>query len=173
MDRVSLERAVRDGTIDLGIALLSNVSRSHRYGQHTLVRSRRRVWVGATHPLAGQTSVTLAEIAQHPYIVLQVDDAEEAALRHWPDGGESLKIAMRTSSIEALRGLVAHGFGVSILSDLVYRPWSLEGKKILALTVEDPLDPMDVGLLWSTEKEPRGLADSFRQFLIQACDAQN
>ena len=88
MDRQSLERAVRDGTVDLGIALLSNIDRSHLYGQHTLVRSRRRVWVGASHPLAGQASVTLAEIARHPYIVLQVDD-EDAAMRHWPDGGSS------------------------------------------------------------------------------------
>jgi DNA-binding transcriptional LysR family regulator len=171
MDRRTLERAVRDGTVDLGIAVLSNVDRRHGYGQHILVRSRRRVWVGATHPLAAQTSTTLDEIARYPYIVLQIDDAEEAAMRHWPDGGKRLKIAMRTGSIEALRGLVAHGFGVSILSDLVYRPWSLEGKKIIALTVEDGVQPMDVGLLWSPDKEPRGLADTFRQFLIQACDA--
>lgn len=171
MDRRSLERSVRDGTVDLGIAVLSNVDRCHGYGQHTLVRSRRRVWVGAGHPLAGHTTVTLEEIARHPYIVLQIDDAEDAAMRHWPDAGRNLKIAMRTASIEALRGLVAYGFGVSILSDLVYRPWSLEGKKIIALPVSDPLEPMEVGLLWSPGKEPRGLADSFRQFLVQACEA--
>jgi len=171
MDRRSLERAIRDGTVDLGIAVLSNVERRHGYGEHTLVRSRRRVWVGANHALAGQSAVTLDEIAAHPYIVLQIDDAEEAAMRHWPDGGKALKIAMRTGSIEALRGLVAHGFGVSILSDLVYRPWSLEGKKIIALPVVDEVDPMEVGLLWSPGKEPRGLADTFRQFLVQACDA--
>lgn len=173
MDRLSLERAVRDGTVDLGIALLSNVNRRHGFAAHTLVRSRRRVWVGAHHPLAGQSSVTLEEIAAHPYIVLQIDDAEEAAMRHWPDGGKRLKIAMRTASIEALRGLVAYGFGVSILSDLVYRPWSLEGKKIIALPVIDGLEPMEVGLLWSPGKEPRGPADTFRQFLIHACDSDD
>ena len=72
---------------------------------------------------------------------------------------------------EALRGLVAYGFGVSILSDLVYRPWSLEGKKIIALPVQGGLDPMEVGMLWAPGKEPGGLADIFRQFLIHACDA--
>lgn len=171
MDRRALERAVREGSVDLGVGLLSNVDRSHGYGQHTLVRSRRRVWVGAGHPLAGQPSVTLEEIARHPYIVLQIDDAEDAAMRHWPDGGKGLKIAMRTASIEALRGLVAYGFGVSILADMVYRPWSLEGKKIIALPVEDGLKPMEVGLLWAPRTEPQGLAGSFRQFLVQACDA--
>lgn len=171
MDRPALERAVRDGSIDLGVALLSNIPHAEDCGRHTLVRSRRRVWVGADHPLAGQPAVTLEAVARYPYIVLQVDDAEAAALRHWPDGGKSLKVAMRTTSIEALRGLVAHGFGVSILSDLVYRPWSLEGKKIIALPVSDGLEPMEVGLLWLRAREPKGLADTFRQFLIRACDS--
>lgn len=169
MDRPTLEVAVKEGTVDMGIGLVSNLKNRDDYRLHTLVRSRRRVWVGAGHPLADQPSVTLAEIARHPYIVLQIDDAEEAAMRHWPDGGKQLKIAMRTASIEALRGLVAYGFGVSILADLVYRPWSLEGKKIIALPIIDPIEPMDVGLLWSPAKEPLGITDTFRQFLIQAC----
>lgn len=171
MDRRSLEKAVLDGAVDLGIGLVSNLEKRECYGLHTLVRSRRRVWVSGGHPLADHASVTLDEIARHPYIVLQIDDAEEAAMRHWPDGGRRLKVAMRTGSIEALRGLVAYGFGVSILADLVYRPWSLEGKKIIALPVADPLEPMEVGLLWSPAREPQGLAETFRQFLIQACDA--
>jgi hypothetical protein len=29
---------------------------------------------------------------------------------------------------------------------------------------------MDVGLLWPKDKEPAGLSDIFRQFLIHACD---
>ncbi|MFA7667884.1 MAG: LysR family transcriptional regulator [Burkholderiaceae bacterium] len=171
MERPALEDAVREGSVDLGIGLLSNIDPEHGFGMHTLVRSRRRVWVGANHPLGRQPSVTLDEIAAYPYILLQVDDAGQAAMRHWDDGGKSLKVAMRTTSIEALRGLVAYGFGVSILSDLVYRPWSLEGKKIIALPIQDGLDPMEVGMLWAPGKEPGGLADIFRQFLIHACDA--
>lgn len=170
MERRQLERAVREGNVDLGIGLTSNLEKRDGFHVHTLVRSRRRVWVGAGHALANHASVTLDQISEHPYIVLQIDDAEAAAMRHWPDGGSHLKIAMRTASLEALRGLVAHGFGVSILSDLVYRPWSLEGKRIIALPVSDPLEPMEVGLLWRARSEPRGLVDTFRQFLIQACE---
>src|SRR5690606_13811012 len=117
MDRCALEQAVKDGSVDLGIGVLSNLEDRRSFGLHTLVRSRRRVWVNAGHALANQPSVSLEEIARYPYIVLQIDDAEAAAMRHWPDGGKGLKIAMRTASIEALRGLVAYGFGVSILAD--------------------------------------------------------
>jgi hypothetical protein len=37
-------------------------------------------------------------------------------------------VVFRTDSVEAVRSLVATG-AVTILSDMVYRPWSLEGDK--------------------------------------------
>lgn len=170
MDRATLEQALADGSIDLGIGLVSNIDVGQRYGHRLLVRSRRRAWMAATHVLARQASVSLSDIAQHPYILLTVDDADTAAIRHWGADGANLKVAMRTSSLEALRGLVAYGFGVSILSDLVYRPWSLEGKKIVALPISDTIAPMDVGLLWPQSRQPSGLVEVFRQFLIDACE---
>src|SRR5690606_8761257 len=126
--------------------------------------------VGPRHAPDINVAATLGQTSAHPSVVLQIDDAEAAAMRHWPDGGSHLKVAMRTASLEALRGLEAHGFGVSILSALVYRPWSLEGNRIIALPVSDPLEPMEVGLLWRARRGPRGLVDTFRQFLIQACE---
>ena len=173
MDRPALERALADSTIDLGVGLLSNIEMPQRYGHHLLVRSRRRVWMAASHPLARQAIVSLSDVERCPYILLTVDDAEAAAMRHWGPAGAALNIAMRTSSLEALRGLVAYGFGISILSDLVYRPWSLEGKKIMAIPVSDPLAPMDVGLLWPSTRQPSGLVDVFRQFLIHACETES
>src|SRR5690606_10534181 len=163
--------ALAERSIDLGIGLLSNIGEQEHYGHRLLVRSRRRLWTGATHPLGRQPVVKLKEVARHAYNMLRVDDADTAAQRHWPDHGADLKVAMRTSSLEALRGLVAYGFGVSILSDLVYRPWSLEGKKIAAIPLADAVAPMEVGLLWPKDREPTGLADVFRQFLIHACDS--
>lgn len=170
MDRPRLEAALQKGSIDLGIGLLSNIEHIEQYGHRLLVRSRRRLWAGVGHPLAAQSTVSLADIARHPQVLLTVDDADMAISRLWPKGGPALKVAMRTSSLESLRGLVAYGFGVSILSDLVYRPWSLEGKKIMAIPVSDSIAAMDVGLLWPLGRAPSGLADIFRQFLLDACE---
>lgn len=170
MERPALEAALDDGSIDLGIGLLSNMGNLRRHGSRVLVRSRRRAWMAAAHPLAGQPVVSLAQLARQPYILLTVDDADTAAIRHWPRGTQ-LKVAMRTGSLEALRGLVAHGFGVTVLSDMVYRPWSLEGRKIVAVPITDAVAPMDVGMAWPGGSEPQGLVETFRQFLIQACEA--
>ncbi len=170
MERPRLEEALDSATIDLGIGLISNISDPARYEHRFLVRSRRRVWTSATHDLASRPAVTLADVLQYPYILLTVDDADTAARRHWGADSERLNVAMRTSSIEALRGLVAYGFGVSVLADLVYRPWSLEGKKIVAVPLQDDIATMDVGLLWPAGRPLSGSARLFRDFLIQACD---
>ena len=44
--------------------------------------------------------------------------------------------------------MVASGIGVTILSDMVYRPWSLEGQRIETRSLEDTIPSMDVGLAW-------------------------
>lgn len=49
---------------------------------------------------------------------------------------------LRTSSVEAMRSMVANGSGVAILSDMVYRPWSLEGRRIETIMLLDAVPAM-------------------------------
>jgi DNA-binding transcriptional LysR family regulator len=87
-------------------------------------------------------------VACEPFILLTVDEAEQSAMRYWEQAGQRPSVRVRTSSVEAVRSMVANGSGVAILSDLVHRPWSLEGKRIETLTISDPVTPMSVGLAW-------------------------
>lgn len=165
-----MEAALQDERIDLGVAILSNITDLALFGHHRLSSSRRRLWVSDQHALANESSVSLGQINNYPYIFLTVDDADTAAMRHWGSPGFPERVAMRTRSLEAVRGLVAYGFGVTILSDMVYRPWSLEGKRIHAIGINDTVESVEVGLLWPKGREPEGLVALFQRFLIQACD---
>jgi len=44
--------------------------------------------------------------------------------------------------------MVANGQGVTVLSDMVYRPWSLEGRRIVTVETDPVVPSMDVGLAW-------------------------
>ncbi|TPQ44125.1 LysR substrate-binding domain-containing protein [Cupriavidus pinatubonensis] len=169
MDRPEIEKAVLSGDIELGIALLSNLERPQRFSRHTLVRSRRQLWTSATHPLLAIDRPSLRDIAAHPYILITVDEAETSTMRYWRGRKLAPNVAFRTSSMEALRGLVAHGFGVTVLSDIVYRPWSLEGKEIAARPIADAVPDMEVGMLWQPGRKLEKPADALREFLIHAC----
>jgi len=169
MDRPAIEAAVASGEMELGLALLSNLDKRERFGHHVLVKSRRQLWAASGHPLLELPAPALADIARHPYILLEMDEGERSTLGYWQAHGLQPDIAFRTRSMEALRGLVAHGFGVTMLSDMVYRPWSLEGRKIEAVPVADAVPAMEMGLLWHPRAALAKPADAFRQFMIYAC----
>jgi DNA-binding transcriptional LysR family regulator len=169
MTRPAIEEAVLAGELELGIALMSNSPAPERFGRQTLMRSRRQLWLSGNHPLLDNPFPTLADIAPYPFILLTEDEGDLATERYWQARSLAPSIAFRTSSMEAVRGLVAHGFGVTILSDMVYRPWSLEGKKLEARPIHDAVPHMEVGMIWHPAAEFGECAEAFRQFLIHAC----
>jgi DNA-binding transcriptional LysR family regulator len=168
LDRPSIERAVLAGEVDLGIAILSNIRPLNKFGHAVLVRSRRQLWVAPSHPLTKIAAPSLKDIREHPYILLTADEGEASTFQYWKSKKMKPNVAFRTGSIEALRGLVAHGFGVTVLSDMVYRPWSLEGKKIEARPVLDLIPHMEAGMIWQRKATLAEPAEAFQQFLIHA-----
>lgn len=164
MDRQSIEAGVASGDLDLGLCIVSNCDPELALARKVLLRSRRQLWLADQHPLMAQDDVRLADIAGYPYIMLTVDEGEESASRYWGASGLQPRIAFRTSSMEALRGLVAYGFGVTILSDMVHRPWSLDGRKIQARPLGETIPPMEVGVLSRPGAEMPPPAKALHQF---------
>lgn len=170
MDLAQMEAAVQAGEIDLGVGLLSNIKRRDRYREQILVRSPRRLWVSPTHPLGQMHSLKLAQIAPYPYIMITIDDTPSFTEKFWQDSGLTANYVLQTSSLESVRGFVGQGLGVTILSDMVYRPWSLDGKKINAIPIEGGCVPdLEAGLFWSKEQALNKTADAFQRFLVYAC----
>lgn len=101
-------------------------------------------------------------------IMLTVDEAGQSALRYWQQSGHRPQVILHTSSVEAVRSMVANGSGVAILSDLVYRPWSLEGKRIETLSLVDPVPSMSVGLAWRRDTEASAGMRAFREYFRQS-----
>ncbi len=169
LPRVELERKVLGGAIELGVFLSSNVVDIGRFSHRTLIRSRRQLWAAPGHPLLQGEPPSLKQIAEHPYILLTVDEGEDSTMRYWRVRRLEPQVAFRTASMEALRGLVAHGFGVTVLSDMVFRPWSLEGKEIESRPLAAAIPDMEVGLIWRKDAPLSLGAEALRDFLLYAC----
>jgi len=164
MDRDDIERKLVRGKIDLAVILTSNLNNADEIETEELIRSRRRLWMAPNHRLLHARRVTFASIAPEPYIMLTIDEAEKTAMRYWTHTPHRPNIVFRTSSVEAVRSMVATGAGVAILSDMVFRPWSLEGDRIEARTMQDSVPTMDVGLAWKRESKVNPCALAFRDF---------
>lgn len=147
LNRESVEEGLLANRYDIAVMLTSNIL-NPELTTEKLLSSQRRLWVPARHRLLAEENVGLKEVADEDYIMLTVDEASHSSLKYWSQTPYLPKITLRTSSVEAVRSLVANSQGVAILSDMVHRPWSLEGRRIETISLVDPIPSMDVGLAW-------------------------
>ena len=164
-DRSDIEEGLISGQYDLAVMLTSNIINQEDLAFDTLLRSRRRLWVDTHHPFLELSSVSLQDISTQPYVMLTVDEASNTAQRYWNRTKYRPNVIFRTYSVEAVRSMVANGTGVAILSDMVYRPWSLEGRRIEVVSVADDIPTMDVGMAWSRSSQIGDATKAFIDFM--------
>ena len=162
--RLAVEAGLIAGDYDLALILVSNLSNRQSLLSHTLVHSMRRLWLPPKHPLLNQEIVTLADVAREPYIQLLIDDAETTTSAYWRAHNLQPNIVVRTESVEAVRSFIAFRNGVTILSDMMYRPWSLEGDRIEVREVAANIPTMNTGIVWSRAHELGAEARTFIEF---------
>ncbi len=166
LNRESIEEGLLVNRYDIAVLLTSNILNS-ALTTETLMRSIRRLWLPAQHPLLNRADVGLRDVSEEPYIMLTVDEAAYSSLKYWNATPHQPRVTLRTSSIEAVRSMVANNLGVTILSDMVHRPWSLEGRRIETVNLKDPIPPMDVGLAWRADAEFTPAMHAFRRYFQQ------
>ena len=166
--RDAIEQSLVKGSVDAAIMLVSNLHDRRSIRSRLLLRSPRRLWTCANHPLLHKDSVKLADLASEPYLMLTVDEAERSAMRYWQRTPHVPNVIFRTLSVEAVRSMVATGMGITILSDMVYRPWSLEGHRIDVKSVDDDVHTMDIGLAWKSKVPLSPAARAFCEYVAHA-----
>lgn len=147
LNRESIEDGLLSNRFDMAVLLTSNLSNPD-LEYETLLKSARRLWVPNGHRFLKSGTVSFEEISKEDYIMLTVDEAAHTTMKYWSRTNFTPKTKLRTSSVEATRSMVANGQGVTILSDMVYRPWSLEGKRLETISTNLEIPTMDVGIAW-------------------------
>ena len=155
---------LRRGELDVAVMVISNLRDRMALQAEILEVSPYRLWLPLGHRLASADFIGINDIAAEPLIMLTIDEIEENTGKLLTALGARPHVAFRTRSVEAVRSLVATGAGVTILSDMVYRPWSLEGDKLESREVSAQIPTMDVGLAWSRSAELSAPARAFIEF---------
>lgn len=143
-----LEHLLIGGELDVAVMVVSNLQERDALKAETLEISPYKLWLPMGHSLTTAPEITADDISSEPLIMLTIDEIGTATEKFLQTLGARPNIAFRTRSVEAVRSLVATGAGVSLLPDLVYRPWSLEGDRIECRDVSAPLPEVQVGLVW-------------------------
>jgi DNA-binding transcriptional LysR family regulator len=146
--RAYIEHMLVNGELDLALLIVSNLEQRAAIDHEVLLRSECRAWMAPSHPLANVDGLMLAQLENDPVVMLSLDELEGLVEGIWSKFDHPPRVVFRTSSMEGVRSLVGTGAGITLMPDLVYRPWSLDGDRIVAKRTRETLPTVDIGITW-------------------------
>jgi len=95
------------------------------------------VLVSADHPLAGKSSLRLADLAEQPMILLDHPSVRRANTALFDRHGSKPIVRLQSPSFAMVRGMVAQGLGYSIVPQEPQTKTGPDGKAMLAIPLEE------------------------------------
>ena len=151
--RELIEQKLVVNELDLAFIITSNVTISENVKVETLFRSNRTLWCSENHRFAELEKIPMKEIAKEKYIMLDIDESVTNSNLIWNRFSLKPNMTVKSNSVEAVRGFAAGERGVTILSDLLYRSWSLDGNRIVSKEIEEPIPTMNLGIIWNRNRQ--------------------
>lgn len=165
-DLADLEQGLRRGRIDLALVYDTGLSADLALTQLQAVPPHALVPPG--HPLAGAGTVSLADLAADPVVLIDLPHSRGYFLSLFQIAGVTPRIAAETGSIEMLRAMVANGLGVGLLATDLPHDLAYDGGRVVRLALTGRLPPSRIALARAAALPPTATATAFVQFCIEA-----
>ncbi len=136
---------------------------------HPLVREPIRLLVPREHQCADLRRVSIAEVADDPFITLRSSSLLRAQLdRLCARAGIEIEVALVADDLPTLRGYVASGLGVAIIPAR-WDAGAIEpsSPRVHYLELTDPDSERLVGLSWSERRRRLPAAELFRRHVLK------
>ena len=146
--RPELESKLLSGGLDAALFVVSNLENTDAIAHQVLSRSKNRLWLHAGHPLLDAPAIHLRDIVDGPLVAWRNEELNRQVSRAWMEASLVPQIVLETTSVEAVRSLVASRAAMAIICDTMYRPWSLEGGRIEARELAGRCITTDLGVAW-------------------------
>ncbi|UPO76488.1 LysR family transcriptional regulator [Arthrobacter sp. Helios] len=161
-EAVQLQHRMQEGSLD---AVLTHTRHLLPGVQARTVKvGRPYVLLAAGHPLASRKSIRLAELATEDFVSLDIPSVRDNQLVNLRLSGLDPKIAWRSSSFEAVRGMVARGLGYTVL---VQRPpvnTSYDGLPLATVEIDGPVGHSDICVAYASVTRPSLRLRAFLDF---------
>lgn len=160
--------AVQEGLLngDLDVILFVSEGAKASLDFDVLINAAPYCLLPASHPLARQESVSMAEIAKERLVVLDRPVVASYYQRLFKDFASDIKVAAYANSTEMVRSLVGQGRCCAILNMRPLTPTCYGGNTLVSLPISDPLPPLALAIAYDRSK-PRRIVESF----AEACGA--
>lgn len=144
-DQTELFESLRSGQICMALSYDMNLPADMEFT--ALGALAPYVYVAMGHRLAARGAIELAEIADEPFILLDLPLSRDYFLGLFAQAGVSPNIAGRFLHFDVIRSLVARGEGFSIANAQPKNRSSLDGRALAYLQLEPKLSALVYGIV--------------------------
>ena len=139
-----LETGLREGRFE--VALSYDLGLGEGIERKELLNIKPYALLAASHPLASADSVRLADLADEPFVLLDLPHSRDYFRSAFTSAGLQPRIRYRTWSAETARALVGRGLGWSLLNLRPTNSQSVEGRKVVTQELADSVPALTVVL---------------------------
>jgi len=118
----------------------------------------------AEHPLARKRTVSLAELAPEPMVLLDIAPSREYFRSLFAEVGLEPTVRLHSPSFETVRGLVANGFGYSLLVTKPANSMSYDGAALASRPLAEPVTPGRVVIAKVAGRPASGPVGAFAEY---------
>ncbi len=165
LDQTGIFEGLRRATLDVALSYDLDIPSDIIF--HPLVDLPPYAVMQASHPLAGRASVTPADLAEHPMILLDLPFSNDYFLSFFAQSGLRPRIVERTRDMGVMRSMVANGFGYSIANIRPVTELAPDGRRLNYVPLTGPVRSLHLGLALMAGA---GQALTVRAFVDHATD---
>lgn len=157
-DLSSVSRMLDTGQVEL--ALTYDLGMTERPQVYLLKECQFYAALPPGHPLTRLDSVTLEELAQEDLIQIDLPLSREFLMSPFWQYQLEPNIAYKTSSLEMVRGMVAHGLGVSVLITRPASQLTYDGATLVCRPISNELPSQRLVMAHSHHFSPTPVAEA-------------
>ncbi|MEM7651827.1 MAG: LysR family transcriptional regulator [Pseudomonadota bacterium] len=160
--------AAQDGLLsgDYDVILFVSEGARASIDYEILVSAPAYCLLSAAHPFAAQDSVSMAQIAQEPLVVLNRPVAASYYHHLFDAHTTTPTVSAYATSTEMVRGLVSAGHGCAVLNMSPRTNIAYSGEAVVCLPISDPLPPLTLAIAYDRSR-PRRIVQHF----VESCCA--
>lgn len=125
------------------------------------------VQVGETDPLAERTAITLEELAEQPFILLDLPLSRDYFLGLFAAAGVTPHIIAQIQHLDVIRAMVANRYGYTLANVRPRNKAALDGRRLVSLRLAGDHRPMRLGLVSAGQRIPTRLVRAFEEHCRQ------
>ena len=153
-DAQGCTQALVEGRVDL--ALCYDLGLTDSIATSTVRSSRPYLALPRGHKYAGEQSVRLGQMAEEPFILLDMPHSRELMLSILASAGIEPEIRFQSASYETVRTFVAHDLGYSILHQRPAHDFTYDGNAMVTVEIADKVPELRTVLAHLRSQRPTG-----------------